>query len=83
MIREARTDLAPERRERMRTLIRKAGIVRVEDLRKDLKVSVAMVRRDLETLEEEGRVRRVHGGAISMESRLEETVFDAKASLAL
>ncbi len=75
--------MAPERRERMRTLIRKAGIVRVEDLRKDLKVSVATVRRDLETLEEEGRVRRVHGGAISMESRLEETVFDAKASLAL
>ena len=29
-------DLASERRERMRTLIRKAGIVRVEDLRKDL-----------------------------------------------
>ena len=32
-------DLASERREWMRTLIRRAGIVRVEDLRKDLKVS--------------------------------------------
>ena len=83
MIQDARTDLAPERRERMRTLIRKAGIARVEDLRKDLKVSVATVRRDLEALEEEGRVRRVHGGAVSMESRLEETVFDDKASHAL
>ena len=50
----------------MRALIRRAGIVRVEDLRKDLKVSVATVRRDLEAMEDEGRVRRVHGGAISM-----------------
>ena len=65
MMQDARTDLAPERRERMRTLIRKAGIARVEDLRRDLKVSVATVRRDLEALEEEGRVRRVHGGAVA------------------
>ena len=54
----------------------KAGIARVEDLRRDLRVSLATVRRDLETLEEEGRVRRVHGGAVSMESRLEEAMFD-------
>ena len=83
MILEVRADLAPERRERMRNLIRKAGVARVEDLRSDLQVSVATVRRDLETLEEEGRIRRVHGGAVSMESRLEEEVFDDKANLAL
>ena len=71
MVTELRTDLASQRRERMRNLIRQAGIVRVEDLRKDLKVSVATVRRDLEARDDEGRVRRVHGGAISMESRLE------------
>ena len=39
-------------------------MVRVEDLRKNLKVSVATIRRDLEILEEEGKVRRVHGGAV-------------------
>ncbi len=66
----------------MRALIRRAGIVRVEDLRKDLKVSVATVRRDLEAMEDEGRVRRVHGGAISMESRLDEAGFDTKTGLA-
>ena len=66
----------------MRNLIRRAGIVRVEDLRKDLKVSIATVRRDLEAMEDEGRVRRVHGGAISMESRLEEAGFDTKTGLA-
>ena len=78
MVSELRTDLASERRERMRNLIRRAGIVRVEDLRRDLKVSVATVRRDLEAMEDEGRVRRVHGGAISMESRLEESGFDTR-----
>ena len=83
MILEVRADLAPERRERMRNLIRKAGVARVEDLKSDLQVSVATVRRDLEALEEEGRIRRVHGGAVSMESRLEEEVFDDKANLAL
>ena len=82
MVTELRTDLASQRRERMRNLIRQAGIVRVEDLRRDLKVSVATVRRDLEAMEDEGRVRRVHGGAISMESRLEESGFDTKTGLA-
>ena len=36
----------------------------------------------LEAMEDEGRVRRVHGGAISMESRLEEAGFDTKTGLA-
>ena len=79
MIREACPVLAPQRRERIRNLIRE-GVARVEDLRKSLKVSVATIRRDLEVLEEQGKVRRVHGGAVSTESRLEESVFDDKTS---
>ena len=62
MILEVRADLAPERRERMRILIRKAGVARVEDLKSDLKVSVATVRRDLEALEEEADKRK--GGIV-------------------
>ena len=81
MIREAHPDLAPQRREKIRSLIRESGVVRVEDLRKNLKVSVATIRRDLEILEEEGKVRRVHGGAVSTESRLEEAVFENKTHL--
>lgn len=79
MIRKACPVLAPQRREHIRTLIRE-GVARVEDLRKSLKVSVATIRRDLEVLEEQGKVRRVHGGAVSTESRLEESVFDDKTS---
>jgi DeoR/GlpR family transcriptional regulator of sugar metabolism len=82
MIQEAHPALAPERRDRIRNLVREGGVARVEDLRKNLKVSVATIRRDLEILEEEGKVKRVHGGAVSMESRLEESVFDDKTNLA-
>ena len=71
MISEAYPVLAPQRREQIRKVVKQGGIARVEDLRKNLKVSVATIRRDLEILEEEGKVRRVHGGAVSMESRLE------------
>ena len=53
----------------------------MEELRKSLEVSVATIRRDLEILEEEGKIRRVHGGAVSMESRLEEPVFENKTNL--
>lgn len=80
MIQEAHPALAPERRDRIRILVSEDGVVRVEDLRKNLNVSVATIRRDLEILEEEGKVKRVHGGAVSMESRLEESVFDDKTN---
>lgn len=80
MIQEVHPALAPERRDRIRILVREDGVVRVEDLRKNLNVSVATIRRDLEILEEEGKVKRVHGGAVSMESRLEESVFDDKTN---
>jgi DeoR family transcriptional regulator, fructose operon transcriptional repressor len=74
--------LAPERWESLRTLIRQSGVIRVEDLSRQLKVSVATVRRDLDHLERSGAVRRVHGGAVSVESRLEEPLFENKTSLA-
>lgn len=82
MIQDNTPALAPQRRERLRQMLREGGVARVDDLRKTLEVSVATIRRDLEILEEEGKVRRVHGGAVSMESRLEEPVFENKTNLA-
>ena len=81
MIQDNSPALAPQRRERLRQMLREGGVARVDELRKTLEVSVATIRRDLEILEEEGKVRRVHGGAVSMESRLEEPVFENKTSL--
>ena len=71
MIQPSSPILAPQRRELIRSLVRDEGVVRVEDLRLNLKVSVATIRRDLEILEENGKLQRVHGGAVTMENRLE------------
>lgn len=50
-------------------LLRK-GALRVDDVCSKFKISVATARRDLEGLERRGRLRRTHGGAISIEPLL-------------
>jgi DeoR/GlpR family transcriptional regulator of sugar metabolism len=74
--------LAPQRWDNLRALIRDRGVIRIEDLCRQLKVSPATVRRDLDQLEQSGAIRRVHGGAVSVESRMDEPVFADKTSLA-
>jgi DeoR/GlpR family transcriptional regulator of sugar metabolism len=71
---------APERRERVKQIVRSRRAVRVEDLREALGVSTATIRRDLHELEEEGELRRVHGGAISVDTSPIEARFEAKAA---
>lgn len=75
--------LAPRRWDNLRALLRESGVSRVEDLCRQLKVSAATVRRDLDQLERNGAIRRVHGGAVSVESRLEEPVFENKTAQAV
>ena len=71
---------APERRERVRRIVVARRAVRVEDLKAELGVSVATIRRDLDELAGAGALRRVHGGAVSIDERLVEARFDAKAA---
>jgi DeoR family fructose operon transcriptional repressor len=71
---------APERRERVKQIVRSRHVVRVEDLKDELGVSTATIRRDLHELEEEGELRRVHGGAISVDISPIEARFEAKAT---
>jgi DeoR family fructose operon transcriptional repressor len=75
-------DLAPARLDRLRRMLREDHVVRVGELSQQLKVSLATIRRDLDELESLGEIRRVHGGAVGVESRLEEPLFDDKASIA-
>jgi DeoR/GlpR family transcriptional regulator of sugar metabolism len=75
-------ELAPKRLERLRQILRMDHVVSVENLSQQLGVSAATVRRDLEQLADLGEVRRVHGGAVGFESRLEEPLFDDKTSIA-
>ncbi|MCF6286611.1 MAG: DeoR family transcriptional regulator, partial [Candidatus Hydrogenedentes bacterium] len=56
-------ELAAERLDRLRAILRDTVVVRVDELCVALEVSSATVRRDLEELERKGEARRVHGGA--------------------
>lgn len=74
--------LPVERWERIRDVLREARILRVGDLCRRLAISEATLRRDLRVLEQRGELRRVHGGVVSVESRLEEPGFEDKAGRA-
>jgi DeoR family transcriptional regulator, fructose operon transcriptional repressor len=76
----ATRDLAPQRRQRIRSIVESRRAVRLEDLSLALGVSRATVRRDLDELEAEGRVRRVHGGVVAVDERPGEPHFDVKAA---
>jgi DeoR family transcriptional regulator, fructose operon transcriptional repressor len=78
----ANRDLAPKRLDRLRTMVRQSRVVRVDDVARTLRVSSATIRRDLDELESLGEIRRVHGGAVGIEGRLEEPLFDDKTALA-
>src|SRR6266700_4042556 len=49
------------------TALHQSGSVSVENLSKDLDVSLVTIRRDLDSLEKQGLLRRTHGGAVSIE----------------
>lgn len=68
--------LAPsDRRSRMRELVLRDGYVAVEELAELFGVSIMTVHRDLETLEDDGWLVKVRGGArIHPDARLDTTV---------
>lgn len=49
------------------TFLQETGSVVVDDLAVQLRVSVVTIRRDLDLLEQQGLLRRTHGGAVSIE----------------
>lgn len=55
--------LATDRRDRILDLLRRQRAVRISELADDFGVSPMTVRRDIEALEADGVVERVHGGA--------------------
>lgn len=59
------TIIAAERRRRILNRIQKQGSVNVSDLAVELNVGVTTIRQDLNTLHEQGKVLRSHGGAIA------------------
>lgn len=62
---ETRIGLQPSRDQRLREIVKliRSGVSRVEDLAVEVDVSESTVRRDLASLEAEGRIDRTYGGA--------------------
>ena len=74
--------LASQRHAHILERLRADGAVRVADLMVDLHVSDMTVRRDLEALETQGYLVKVHGGATLLrDSAVHEPGFDTKRSL--
>lgn len=65
--------LTEERRARIIQILREESTVQVVALSARLDVSLATVRRDLSALEQEGYLRRVYGGAISLKKPIAST----------
>jgi DeoR family transcriptional regulator of aga operon len=59
--------LTAERRAAIARMVAQDGAARVAELIDRFGVHAATIRRDLETLEVQGKVRRVHGGAVAVE----------------
>src|SRR5258708_6415021 len=72
--------IAQERRQRIFEDIETSGIASVRDLAQRFEVSTITVMRDLQELEQEGLIRRVHGGAISVRGASYEPPFSARKS---
>lgn len=71
--------MAQQRRELILSQLRRTGSARVAELAELLEVSDMTVRRDLDALDEDGLVDKVHGGATArFEHRAEEPGYDAK-----
>lgn len=75
-------DLAARRRQRLVLLVESRGAARLDELSAALGVSQATVRRDLNAVSAAGRLRRVHGGAVASDQRIDEPHFDVKAGAA-
>ncbi|WP_216209654.1 DeoR/GlpR family DNA-binding transcription regulator [Amycolatopsis aidingensis] len=72
--------LASQRRSRILEEVQRSGAVRVSALVEHLGVSDMTIRRDLEVLAQEGRLRKVHGGAVLPGGpSIEEPGFAAKS----
>jgi DeoR family L-fucose operon activator len=70
--------LALQRHREIQQLLQRKGSVRTVDLATRLKVTDETIRRDLETLENEGRLIRTHGGAVRRDEIHQDLPLDTR-----
>ncbi|NYI25391.1 DeoR/GlpR family DNA-binding transcription regulator [Aeriscardovia aeriphila] len=59
--------------------LRMTGSIRIAEVSRELNVSSMTIRRDIVELEDQGLVRRVHGGAVAASALLAEPLFSVKS----
>jgi len=69
---------AEERKHRLEEYLQEAEFASLDELARQVEVSVSTVRRDLAMLEVAGSVRRTHGGARVVNPRSDEFTFSAR-----
>ncbi|GAA3403693.1 DeoR/GlpR family DNA-binding transcription regulator [Paenibacillus hodogayensis] len=67
--------LVAERYEKIVQLVNERGSIRVSELSELCEVTEETIRRDLDRLEQGGRLRRSHGGAVSVKDQQSETPY--------
>jgi DeoR/GlpR family transcriptional regulator of sugar metabolism len=67
-----------ERQQRIEEYLQRVEFVSLEELARNLSVSVSTVRRDVSLLEARGNIRRTHGGARLVNSRSDEFTFSSR-----
>jgi DeoR family transcriptional regulator, L-fucose operon activator len=67
--------LVAERYEKIVELVNERGSIRVSELSDLCQVTEETIRRDLDRLEQAGRLRRSHGGAVSITGQLQEIPY--------
>jgi DeoR/GlpR family transcriptional regulator of sugar metabolism len=78
---EPRAVFARERQQLIARLVEEHGRARVIDLAERFAVSAVTIRKDLQTLQGEGRLIRAHGGAIANGKAHPERAFDVRERL--
>ncbi len=74
--------LAEARRQRLLEVISQRGFARLEDLIETVGVSESTIRRDLEALDQNGAIKRTHGGAVFAGELRSMPAFDDRTNTA-
>jgi DeoR family transcriptional regulator, glycerol-3-phosphate regulon repressor len=74
--------IQPKRHDAILALVKRQGYASIEQLTQEFDVTPQTIRRDLNTLANEGLIRRVHGGA-GLESSTVNTAYSTRKSLNL
>jgi DeoR family transcriptional regulator, fructose operon transcriptional repressor len=72
--------LTPERQQLILSLLKKKGVIKLQELIEETNASESTIRRDLIQLEEEKKLKRVHGGASLLQGKRNEPSLSEKTS---